>query len=86
MMAIRNIAIKEGNTHPIYKSYVETLDKFGRLLEVGEFENEKRRKLGLPELESNPERVHKLFDLTEIRDKVEGKKAEQACETKGGSK
>ncbi|MEM2869175.1 MAG: 4Fe-4S dicluster domain-containing protein [Thermoplasmata archaeon] len=86
MMAIRNIAIKEGNVHPLYKSYVEMLDKHGRLLEVGEFENEKRRKLGLPEVATDVERVRKVFDATRIREKVEGKLAERVCTTGEGSK
>jgi len=82
MMAIRNIAIREGNVHPVYKAYVDTLDLHGRLLEIGEFENEKRRKYNLPEFKEDPERVRRLFAVTEIKAKAEGKKAtDKSCKT-----
>lgn len=84
MMAIRNIAIREGNIHPVYTAYVTTLDGHGRLLEVGEFENEKRAKLGLPPLKEETGRVRKVFDHTKIREKAAGKQAdEKACKTEG---
>ncbi|MGQ9582184.1 MAG: 4Fe-4S dicluster domain-containing protein [Thermoplasmatota archaeon] len=85
MMAIRNIAIKEGNIHPVYTSYVTTLEGHGRLLEIGEFENEKRAKLGLPEIKEETERVRKIFSHTKMREKAAGKQAdERACKTEVG--
>lgn len=84
MMAIRNIAIKEGNIHPVYTNYVAALDGHGRLLEIGEFENEKRVKLGLPDIKEETERVHKIFARTKIKDKAAGKQADdKACKTEG---
>jgi heterodisulfide reductase subunit C len=68
--AIRNLAIKEGNIHPVHKAYVEGLDKHGRLLEIGEFENEKRGKLGLPPIMEDPQRVRVLFTRTNIKKKA----------------
>lgn len=82
MMALRNIAIKEGNVHPMYKAYVETLDLHGRLLEIGEFENEKRVKLGLPQITKEVEKIRKLFAQTKVKDKTEGKMAsDRPCKT-----
>ncbi len=68
--AIRNLAIKEGNIHPTFRAYVEVLDKHGRLLEIGEFENEKRAKLGLPEIKEDPQRVRVLFARTNAKKKA----------------
>jgi len=48
--AIRNIAVKEGYIPKTIKASVELLEKFGRLLEVSEFENTVRLKKGMPEL------------------------------------
>jgi len=82
MNAIRNIAIREGNVHPVYKSYVEALEGHGRLLEIGEFENEKRAKLGLPPIKEEPEKVRKIFLKTELKETLEGKHAkDQTCKT-----
>lgn len=50
MAAIRNIAVKEGYIPKTIKPSVELLEKFGRLLEVSEFENMIRLKKGMPEL------------------------------------
>jgi heterodisulfide reductase subunit C len=68
--AIRNLAIKEGNVHPTFRAYVEVLDKHGRLLEIGEFENEKRAKLGLPPIKEDPQRVRVLFARTNVKKKA----------------
>lgn len=51
MNAIKNVAVKEGYVHPSYIAQYEALDKFSRLYEVGDFENKKREKIGLPPLE-----------------------------------
>ncbi len=53
MNAIKNVAVKEGYIHPSYIAQYEALDKFSRLYEVGDFENKKREKIGLPPLESS---------------------------------
>ena len=50
MSAIRNIAAREGHMPSAMKASVDQLDKYGRLLEVSEFENTIRSKKGIPEL------------------------------------
>ncbi len=52
MNAIKNVAVKEGFIHPSYTAQVEALKNFSRLYEVGEFENKKRQKIGLPALDT----------------------------------
>ena len=52
MNAIKNVAVKEGIVHPSYIAQVDALNQFSRLYEIGEFENKKRSKLGLPTLET----------------------------------
>ena len=61
MNVIKNIAVREGYIHPSFVAQMEALNSHGRLYEIGEFDNEKRTKLGLPQIEENAEDTKKLF-------------------------
>jgi|GEM_PF-316477 len=50
--ALKNLAVEAGFLPSGLPAQVDLLSRFGRLYEVGEFENEKRAKLGLPPQES----------------------------------
>lgn len=50
MTSLRNIAVKEGYLHPSFKAQLEFVYGLGRLYELTEFDNKKRKKNGLPEL------------------------------------
>ncbi len=62
MNAIKNIAVREGYLPPSMKIQLELLSSFGRLLEVADFENEKRKELDLPLLEGKTEDVKKILE------------------------
>ncbi len=64
--AIKNIAVREGFIHPLYKSSADILSSHGRLYEVSDFDNKLRAKSSLPSLEENPEVVKKIFEVTGI--------------------
>lgn len=64
MSAIKNLAVKEGHLPPAYKMQLELIRNMGRLYEIDEFDNKKRSKAGLPELESTNEDVKKIFVIT----------------------
>ncbi|KYK30514.1 MAG: heterodisulfide reductase [Thermoplasmatales archaeon SG8-52-3] len=66
MIAVRNIAVREGNIPMPMKSIVDILQKFGRLLEVSEFENIVRLKKGIPELNPTIPEVKKVLKKTDI--------------------
>lgn len=53
--AIKNLAAKEACVPPGLTAQRSLLKKHGRLYEVGEFENEKRLKFGLPVIAEHPE-------------------------------
>lgn len=72
MTAIKNIAVKEGYIHPTFKEQATLLREHGRLLEIGEFENEKRSKLGLPSIEENAEEIQKIFDEMKLDKIIKG--------------
>lgn len=62
MNAIRNIAAREGYLPPSMKIQLDLLRSFGRLLEVTDFENEKRKALDLPPIQERTEDVKKIFE------------------------
>ncbi len=61
MFAIKNIAAKEACAPPGLTAQRNILIQHGRLYEIGEFENEKRTKLGLPPIEEHGEDFEKLL-------------------------
>lgn len=68
--AIKNVAVKEGIIHPSYVAQIGAINNFSRLYEVGEFENKKREKYGLPSLSTEtPEGIKNILkdeDLTKF--------------------
>ena len=67
MIAVRNIAVREGYIPMPMRKGVEFLEKFGRLLEVSEFENIVRLKKGIPELNPTIPEVKKVLKKTGIK-------------------
>lgn len=54
LIAIKNIAARAGYAPPSQKAIMKQLAGHGRLLEVTEFENNKRGELGLPPVSEHP--------------------------------
>jgi heterodisulfide reductase subunit C len=61
MNAIKNIAVREGYLPSSMKSQLDLLASFGRLLEVTDFENEKRKESELPLFQERTEDVKKIL-------------------------
>ena len=61
MNAIKNIAAREGYLPASMKSQVDLLASLGRLLEVTDFENEKRKEANLPLVQGRTEDVRKIL-------------------------
>jgi len=74
MTAIKNIAVREGYTPPAFITQIDLLKAHGRLYEIGEFENQKRIDLDLPEIEEHPEEIDQLFSATRIEKLVAPRK------------
>jgi len=62
MNALRNIAVKEGYVPPAMKVQLDLLCSFGRLLEVTDFENEKRKEANLPLFQAKTEEVKRILE------------------------
>jgi heterodisulfide reductase subunit C len=64
MNAIKNIAVREGYLPPAMKIQLDLLFSFGRLLEITDFENEKRKESNLPPIQSKTEDIKKILEKT----------------------
>lgn len=63
MTILRNLAVKSGHIHPIFRKQAELLGKFGRLYEVEDFDNKKRVKSGLPQIQKTIPEVKEIFRI-----------------------
>jgi len=61
MNAIKNIAVREGYLPSAMKTQLDLLSSFGRLLEITDFENEKRKESNLPPLQGKTEDIQKIL-------------------------
>ena len=61
MNAIKNIAVREGYLPPAMKIQLDLLSSFGRLLEITDFENEKRKESNLPPVQPKTEDIKKIL-------------------------
>lgn len=69
MNAIKNIAVKEGYTHPSYTTQIDLIDQFGRLYEIDDFDNKKRGKLNLPAIPTKCEEIGRIFRAVGLKKK-----------------
>lgn len=74
MNAIKNIAVREGYIHPSFKAQVDLLKEHGRLIEISEFENKMRSKLGLPTISESSEETRKIFKIMKLEEIISGDK------------
>ena len=61
MNAIKNVAVREGHLPPPMKTQLDLLSSFGRLLEITDFENEKRKESNLPPVQGKTEDIKKIL-------------------------
>jgi len=64
MNALKNLAVNEGFVHSSFAKRAELVCANGRLFPVSQFDNAKRKELGLPEIPPKNEEVQELFKLT----------------------
>jgi len=54
----------------------ELLEKEGRLYEIGDFDNKKREKLGLPEIHSEKSVIGEIFKISGLKEILEKEAAD----------
>ncbi len=62
MNAIKNIAVKNGYIPSAMKMQLDLLSSFGRLLEITEFESDRRKELNLPAIQAKTEEVREILE------------------------
>ena len=65
MTALKNIAVKEGYIHPSFREQARLVGTFGRLYEVEDFDNKKRKRIGLPPVKKEFGDVKEIFKRME---------------------
>ncbi|UCH31177.1 MAG: 4Fe-4S dicluster domain-containing protein [Candidatus Bathyarchaeota archaeon] len=65
MNALKNLAVKEGYIHSSFAKRLELIETNGRLFPVSQFDNTKRKELGLPQIPPKNEEVQELCKLTD---------------------
>jgi heterodisulfide reductase subunit C2 len=70
--AVREIAVKKGYIPLSMKGGVDQLEKFGRLLEVSEFEVKVRNKKNIPQIEADVTEIKELLKKIGTRKAIEG--------------
>ena len=84
MMAFRNVAVEEGYPHPTVKVIADMVAEHGIIMEIGEFENEKREKIGLPP-RNVPADVHRsILEDTGLTDTLAKAKPRPATKEEDG--
>jgi len=78
MGAIRNIAVRNRLVPAMFLGQVASLKAHGRVYEVGELENEKRAKIGLPQITEMPDEVRKILEMTGAEELAKGGQAAPA--------
>ncbi len=61
MNAIRNIAVREGHVPAAFHQQAELLRDHGRLYEITDFENERRKEWGLPPIQERANEVQRIL-------------------------
>jgi len=74
LQAIQHIASREGYTHKAFKGAIGLLCQRGRLIEVSEFDNRARGKLGLPEIKEDAEPTKRIV----VHEKLDKRATEAA--------
>ncbi len=69
---LKNMATESGHFPPGMNAQIELLKEHGRLYEVSEFENEKRRELDLPELTEKPEHFRTILNAFKLKAAEDG--------------
>lgn len=68
MRALKNIAVREGIIPESYKMQAKSIRSMGKIYEIEDFDNKKRARLGLPELEKKCPDLEAIMAQGELKD------------------
>ncbi|MBM4248795.1 MAG: 4Fe-4S dicluster domain-containing protein [Euryarchaeota archaeon] len=64
MAALKNLAVRNRIVPAMFSGQVASLKAHGRVYEVSELENEKRAKIGLPQITEMPQEIRTILEMT----------------------
>ena len=64
MNVLKNLAVKEGYIHSAFAKRVELVGTHGKLFPISNFDNAKRKELGLPLIPPENKEVQEIFKIT----------------------
>ena len=64
--AIKNIAVRSGYVPSAFRAQVDLIRDHGRLIAVGEYDNERRAELGLPPIRETAEDAARILEETGV--------------------
>jgi len=68
MRALKNIAVREGIVPASFRMQAKAIREMGKLYEIEDFDNKKRARLGLPELEKKCNDAEVIFAQGSLKD------------------
>jgi heterodisulfide reductase subunit C len=68
MRALKNIAVREGIIPPSFRMQAKAIREMGKLYEIEDFDNKKRARMGLPELEKKCPDLEALISQGKLKD------------------
>ena len=74
MNALKNIAVREGYIPSSFKMQLDILSSFGRLLEITDFENDRRKEWNLPLIEGKTEEIKKILETLGLQGEEKAEK------------
>ena len=75
MAALKNIAVRNKIVPAMFSGQVASLKAHGRVYEVSELENDKRAKIGLPQITEMPDEIRRILEMTCAEELATGGKA-----------
>jgi len=68
MKVLKNIAVREGIVPPSFRMQADTIREHGKLYEIEDFDNKKRARMNLPELEKKCPDMAAIFEKGALKD------------------
>jgi len=74
MRVLKNMAVKEGYIHPLYKEQMRLINSYGTVYKI---ENRRRERYGLPPFKSEAKEIEEIFKMTGVDDLLKTKGADK---------
>jgi len=74
MTVLKNMAVKEGYIHPLYKEQMKLISENGAVYKI---DNKRRERYGLPPVQPNSDETEEIFKVTGVSDFLTEREGEE---------